>query len=188
MRGLPAVREFLKILHRYNPAYAGTTRVSERAVYLPTIQPRVCGDYPATAQTRHTGCDTTPRMRGLLKRPGSGPAARRYNPAYAGTTWAQQYRGVHIEIQPRVCGDYNCNVDDCSHHVDTTPRMRGLRYKLLSRQVTNGYNPAYAGTTSFSPRRVSYSAIQPRVCGDYTAHERLGRAWNDTTPRMRGLQ
>ena len=48
----------------------------------------------------------------------------RYNPAYAGTTYAPQGVADTAAIQPRVCGDYCCKLK------------------------RNRYNPAYAGTTS----------------------------------------
>ena len=87
MRGLPQTRIEKLPRARYNPAYAGTTRSSMRSSYPAAIQPRVCGDYAAQSSAGESSPDTTPRMRGLLVKNSSQPARRRYNPAYAGTTY-----------------------------------------------------------------------------------------------------
>ena len=45
MRGLHIILRGEAFSKRYNPAYAGTTRVIARQTGAPSIQPRVCGDY-----------------------------------------------------------------------------------------------------------------------------------------------
>ena len=51
---------------------------------------------------------------------------RRYNPAYAGTTFIVGGELISMLIQPRVCGDYTYVVNSGRGLHDTTPRMRGL--------------------------------------------------------------
>ena len=110
-----------------------------------TIQPRVCGDY--------------------LVAPYFQP--RRYNPAYAGTTFLNSGSHGFTPIQPRVCGDYCRRFSSSTLASDTTPRMRGLQFLQYMPEDYVGYNPAYVGTTI--PRCLHHTpnAIQPRVCGDY---------------------
>ena len=72
--------------HRYNPACAGTTSRSRDCVRVPSIQPRVCGDYLDTSPDTVYCGDTTPRVRGLRRAPVSPTSRHRYNPACAGTT------------------------------------------------------------------------------------------------------
>ena len=53
------------IVHRYNPACAGTTSRRSGNSYGSRIQPRVCGDYDPMEEPHHKPRDTTPRVRGL---------------------------------------------------------------------------------------------------------------------------
>ena len=92
-----------------------------------------------------------------------------------------------LMIQPRVCGDYLPPSMIEYVTCDTTPRMRGLRLICPSRVPATRYNPAYAGTTPQPRPRERHRAIQPRVCGDYTAARHFSFDVFDTTPRMRGL-
>ena len=196
---------------RYNPACAGTTKPKRPLSASTTIQPRVCGDYPVVSFVAHMRADTTPRVRGLRDALVGIFRQRRYNPACAGTTLALMARTAWMEIQPRVCGDYQLagslqvvllheltiQPRVCGDYftapppspakIDTTPRVRGLLLFCDCHVLSLRYNPACAGTTCPPPRRVSSRAIQPRVCGDY-AQGRLDRAEDgDTTPRVRGL-
>ena len=106
VRGLPGQEAVDMVLHRYNPACAGTTMHDGIYWINIEIQPRVCGDYgvshPRNAEMR----DTTPRVRGLLLLVVSRGNEERYNPACAGTTKDMQDSISRTTIQPRVCGDY----------------------------------------------------------------------------------
>ena len=106
MRGLPCSPAFPCLSPRYNPAYAGTTRILDSGGLVLPIQPRVCGDYSIRQQSQPNDRDTTPRMRGLLRHRSIGFPSFRYNPAYAGTTWCLSLCPPDSSIQPRVCGDY----------------------------------------------------------------------------------
>ena len=109
-----------------------------------TIQPRVCGDYSKGDYPMEFLSDTTPRMRGLQAKRQQEDQSRRYNPAYAGTTFSDG--SVHA-IQPRVCGDYFYLTGGATNDSDTTPRMRGLQVSHFRGTFLARYNPAYAGTT-----------------------------------------
>ena len=188
MRGLRNFFILIIVYHRYNPAYAGTTPVQTPRQNDPPIQPRVCGDYVSLPYKVKQISDTTPRMRGLLQCTLKGFHLARYNPAYAGTTVICNCCISAIRIQPRVCGDY-CKARACtSSHVDTTPRMRGLQTEAEEHLKEARYNPAYAGTTSWSGTRGWLRPIQPRVCGDYGRMAHADESLADTTPRMRGLR
>ena len=172
---------------RYNPAYAGTTADPHRKTSSGSIQPRVCGDYPLIDALVIPCGDTTPRMRGLRSAVQCWRVKPRYNPAYAGTTCKKQQPTSPPPIQPRVCGDYlSCDIITASI-ADTTPRMRGLRWRHARPGSGVRYNPAYAGTTSHTAPSRRAQSIQPRVCGDYNRIDIHDRRHSDTTLRMRGL-
>ena len=71
VRGLPMVCRVTRRLNRYNPACAGTTLLDIVTMYMSSIQPRVCGDYPKKRVGSVPELDTTPRVRGLHLRPSS---------------------------------------------------------------------------------------------------------------------
>ena len=127
-------------------------------------------------------------MRGLPQPGRASLHGGRYNPAYAGTTRRPCTSSRHVQIQPRVCGDYSRALNKSIIHADTTPRMRGLRGVCRSVLLTVRYNPAYAGTTPLRLSTRIENTIQPRVCGDYLCLTTGDARYLDTTPRMRGLQ
>ena len=127
-------------------------------------------------------------MRGLRSAVQCWRVKPRYNPAYAGTTCKKQQPTSPPPIQPRVCGDYlSCDIITASI-ADTTPRMRGLRWRHARPGSGVRYNPAYAGTTSHTAPSRRAQSIQPRVCGDYSVVKIFFCLYRDTTPRMRGLR
>ena len=147
----------------------------------------MCGDYLAGTPESPQRFDTTPRVRGLLGAISRICLGCRYNPACAGTTDDSTQICISVSIQPRVCGDYGKRAVLAHYTVDTTPRVRGLRY--LSKRACSGirYNPACAGTTDSIVDDVTSSKIQPRVCGDYLTAVHKRSNTGDTTPRVRGL-
>ncbi len=153
-----------------------------------SIQPRVCGDYLRRFLHRSHHVDTTPRVRGLQVDASVQITVYRYNPACAGTTRMASSSTMCPTIQPRVCGDYGSFVMRPIMIADTTPRVRGLRERLLQIERCHRYNPACAGTTTQQSRRVGHSTIQPRVCGDYMCSVPPVSRPDDTTPRVRGLR
>ena len=167
VRGLRSCGYHATHNNRYNPACAGTTS-SESAIWsVDAIPP--------------------PRVRGLLPLRNLYANDARYHPACAGTTAASCPCHHFIAIQPRVCGDYTASAISSLSLVDTTPRVRGLLAPRLVKRVVDRYNPACAGTTSFSSARRFAQSIQPRVCGDYSVSPVIPPVFCDTTPRVRGL-
>ena len=71
-------------LNRFNPAYAGNMLRLSRATEQQKVQPRVCGEYPATSQESNKWVGSTPRMRGIYSHSIYGYGRPRFNPAYAG--------------------------------------------------------------------------------------------------------
>ncbi len=173
---------------RYNPACAGTTLRSRTKSIWCTIQPRVCGDYSVLLRLFSIVTDTTPRVRGLQTGRINDYAVSRYNPACAGTTIRAFLSAAELEIQPRVCGDYDHREFRCHRALDTTPRVRGLQRAPVCTVPRRRYNPACAGTTRSLKHRRGRMTIQPRVCGDYAARSVLNGLAVDTTPRVRGLR
>ena len=147
VRGLLAGLGIVYEYRRYNPACAGTTWIPRPIPYTAEIQPRVCGDYAEPLSPPPRGTDTTPRVRGLRNLLADFVELLRYNPACAGTTSAPFQYKAFLTIQPRVCGDYSFKTSVNAQYHDTTPRVRGLRYKQYHLAICARYNPACAGTT-----------------------------------------
>ena len=126
VRGLRSRASSAGARRRYNPACAGTTDSYRLASASRPIQPRVCGDYVWQACWIAATIDTTPRVRGLLRRDVHDDVVTRYTPACAGTTSLLGQPARTLPIQPRVCGDYPKRAGYRRCGTDTTPRVRGL--------------------------------------------------------------
>ena len=133
VRGLLGERLRALVHRRYNPACAGTTCPTWSLSTPAPIQPRVCGDYFGSSLPKRIRIDTTPRVRGLLNDVLGATIVVRYNPACAGTTCRHISRDRSYPIQPRVCGDYTRETPSMTAPPDTTPRVRGLHFRVEHR-------------------------------------------------------
>ena len=67
---------------------------------------------------------------------------------------------------PRVCGE-NFEHPECFLEAGgTSPRMRGKRFRPVSRRSQGGNIPAYAGKTYNKKYRKRKRLEHPRVCGE----------------------
>ena len=68
----------------------------------------------------------------------------------------------------------------------SSPRMRGARFSITSRNKLGRIIPAYAGSTTRPLRRASATADHPRVCGEHGSHPPASDRLPGSSPRMRG--
>ena len=70
----------------FSPARAGNTRWSRRRSRGCPVQPRACGEHPASSRFATEVIGSAPRVRGTLEGDISGLVADRFSPARAGNT------------------------------------------------------------------------------------------------------
>ena len=107
------------------PACAGKTNPRFGGGVNRRAHPRVCGENRGAARRAHRLGGSSPRVRGKRR---VGRGSRRLVgliPACAGKTYRQQERKELLRAHPRVCGENPILVLILSHHVGSSPRVRG---------------------------------------------------------------
>ena len=95
-------------------------------MHIDQVQPRVCGEYKEDDNGIDRITGSTPRMRGIYSDRAEDATKIRFNPAYAGNIPRKTSSSSQIQVQPRVCGEYEKKYHDGLVPVGSTPRMRGI--------------------------------------------------------------
>ena len=152
---------------RFIPAFAGTTSSSSRCSHEGTVHPRVRGDHAIALLIRALARGSSPRSRGPQLLHQHRRAAGRFIPAFAGTTQLELLFRVQQPVHPRVRGDH-CLTDRASASPSgSSPRSRGPHPIDGPVGPAERFIPAFAGTTTSTPRNSVRSAVHPRVRGDH---------------------
>ena len=187
MRGTPAGFLSRGVSAGIIPAYAGNTGCSGLVNRCSRDHPRVCGEHRIPNRGRNMLMGSSPRMRGTPIRRRFFSVRRGIIPAYAGNTGPSTPPASPLRDHPRVCGEHASTPRPCLPISGSSPRMRGTPAGFLSRGVSAGIIPAYAGNTGHVPVRMGDGGDHPRVCGEHR-RQRLHahRARLGSSPRMRG--
>ena len=147
------------------PASAGEPTVTGEEAASVRVYPRVCG---GTSKLRLDPKDfrgLSPRLRGNLAERQRLALRKGSIPASAGEPIAQRAMMSSIRVYPRVCGG------TCRLYAKTkwkwglSPRLRGNRSAIRSRQSGGRSIPASAGEPCLSCRTTTAPGVYPRVCG-----------------------
>ena len=145
MRGISKKHITPQSCIRFNPAYAGNIFSRSCVSLSPQVQPRVCGEYFYFNSIFTHLLGSTPRMRGIYNKIPVFFVVDRFNPAYAGNILvAYQLRNL-VQVQPRVCGEYDTDATQTDVPTGSTPRMRGILFQSNTKMAHGRFNPAYAG-------------------------------------------
>ena len=170
------------------PAYAGNTLRKTKRTVRARDHPRVCGEHAWFAATSYVAAGSSPRMRGTLSEVWVFRLLRGIIPAYAGNT---KLSGSSVSVlgdHPRVCGEHDKQGNLPQVGTGSSPRMRGTPRQCVVERVDVGIIPAYAGNTLQAPECLLLDRDHPRVCGEHTLPETLGRSRTGSSPRMRGTR
>ena len=148
--------------------------------------PRVCGEHSRMEIACDLVTGSSPRMRGA---PPKARAFRRMAgiiPAYAGSTLVAARRSQARWDHPRVCGEHSNASSSISHHLGSSPRMRGAQCDILNPPRIRGIIPAYAGSTPDGRKARAAPQDHPRVCGEDMLPMASVSVCIGSSPRMRG--
>ena len=149
------------------PARAGFTRYRFSGASQLPDHPRACGVYDYGQPALSDDAGSSPRVRGLRRRPPGPDGGGGIIPARAGFTRRIPKNQPKTADHPRACGVY------CS----------GVRPALRRRRII----PARAGFTGLGVFGVSEVGDHPRACGVYS-EELFCVLWiGGSSPRVRGL-
>ena len=107
-------------------------------------------------------------------------------PAYAGNTSLARLSSCSRRDHPRVCGEHVHFDRQRRYPPGSSPRMRGTRKPVKTKENGTGIIPAYAGNTSAARRREYRRWDHPRVCGEHCASRSNHLRLMGSSPRMRG--
>ena len=170
------------------PAYAGNTRTPPTRPPLRWDHPRVCGEHLTENEAHRAGEGSSPRMRGTRSCPGLRCRCLGIIPAYAGNTTSRATCRRSARDHPRVCGEHPDNALLSESMSGSSPRMRGTLCRHRNACFLIGIIPAYAGNTLQRHGMLAAYRDHPRVCGEHTLPETLGRSRTGSSPRMRGTR
>ena len=125
-------------------------------------------------------------MRGTLMQHTIFAQSRGIIPAYAGNTSHGICRVMDTWDHPRVCGEHANTANTGSNVIGSSPRMRGTPSLRRTDRPICGIIPAYAGNTTRWKRTCEGARDHPRVCGEHEARQKIKRAKQGSSPRMRG--
>ena len=167
VRGLRCGHVCVRSCRRIIPARAGFTgRASSSRSGMPD-HPRACGVYPRECQWGRWRPGSSPRVRGLRRRPGLCSTPSRIIPARAGFTPAPRIVFYPLKDHPRACGVYLSGFPLSCCSLGSSPRVRGLLVGREAHWPAQRIIPARAGFTRGTRRCPGTSWDHPRACGVY---------------------
>ena len=170
------------------PAYAGNTCREYWFAVRRRDHPRVCGEHCRKCGFSDCCVGSSPRMRGTRSCPGLRCRCLGIIPAYAGNTTSRATCRRSARDHPRVCGEHPDNALLSESMSGSSPRMRGTLCRHRNACFLIGIIPAYAGNTLQRHGMLAAYRDHPRVCGEHTLPETLGRSRTGSSPRMRGTR
>ena len=151
---------------RIIPAYAGSTPSPRSSKVRFWDHPRIRGEHVS-------GFDAE-----------GGP--KRIIPAYAGSTSSGPGSRTRPGDHPRIRGEHVRFSPPTAPPMGSSPHTRGARGGVLVHLPDAGIIPAYAGSTTASPRRASRSPDHPRIRGEHRRVARAGCRAVRSSPHTRG--
>ena len=195
MRGIHHLHHASPLPPRISPAHAGNTVLPLLPHFLPSDQPRTCGEYPFLLYSEVELPGSAPHMRGIPRAGVSRFLGRRDQPRtcgeYEGAAAPSQppqgsaphMRGIPGAMggscarsdQPRTCGEYPRPRRGRRRRNGSAPHMRGIPQSRGRWSGDIGISPAHAGNTRRGRKPQPPRTDQPRTCGEYprsVAHAR----------------
>ncbi len=138
---------FVILITRFIPAYAGNSFMASVAIRNMTVHPRLRGELENGDKYKDIVSGSSPLTRGTRHVFNAGNRKYRFIPAYAGNSSAapgdKRIRPVH----PRLRGELCMREVTCDIHTGSSPLTRGTHFILVLIAVENRFIPAYAGNS-----------------------------------------
>ena len=103
-----------------------------------------------------------------------------------GTPTIESANKAKARDHPRVCGEHAADGLAVLEAQGSSPRMRGTRCSVITRNGSTGIIPAYAGNTLRWTRYHCRRRDHPRVCGEHFFRSFVDEWGGGSSPRMRG--
>jgi len=169
------------------PARAGFTILSGITWGGLRDHPRACGVYRIISLERSRVEGSSPRVRGLRRARGRCRLRAGIIPARAGFTPSAPRGPRPGRDHPRACGVYTVKWVSRRPGGGSSPRVRGLRRRVIGVTRPGRIIPARAGFTGPCATVVQGVQDHPRACGVYSICSWIFSVVAGSSPRVRGL-
>ena len=112
---------------------------------------------------------------------------RRFIPAHAGNSAAENICRAATPVHPRACGEFTRRAAADRQASGSSPRMRGIRSGGGGADRRRRFIPAHAGNSLPRRFRAGAPAVHPRACGEFALELPAVEAEHGSSPRMRGI-
>ena len=148
--------------------------------------PRIRGEHSQKWSIPVTLGGSSPHTRGALGDDSYYFAFLGIIPAYAGSTFSNQWRISFLRDHPRIRGEHKASASISTGSPGSSPHTRGAQQQADVALVAGGIIPAYAGSTSVA--KSPYSALRdhPRIRGEHGGHLRCVSCNPGSSPHTRG--
>ena len=171
---------------RITPAYAGKSVQLRQCQGSSRDHPRLCGEKLTYPSCSAGSAGSPPPMRGKVYSPKPLSRYDGITPAYAGKSGTAPTLKRIAEDHPRLCGEKCTIFGGCEFRPGSPPPMRGKGAMVLSRSVSVGITPAYAGKSWIPITQFFNIQDHPRLCGEKFSVFMLSPPFLGSPPPMRG--
>ncbi len=185
-RGQPVCLARVRVVDRFTPACAGTTRTGCRRSMPGPVHPRMRGDNVTGSRPQLHQPGSPPHARGQRSRKAHENPHRRFTPACAGTTSARPVPRTQHSVHPRMRGDNSTATCFPLVMYGSPPHARGQLSFLPGEVTALRFTPACAGTTYPRPAPTARSTVHPRMRGDNRWTARFELPFDGSPPHARG--
>ncbi len=174
--------------HGLTPAWAGNTWTCSAPSPAASAHPRMGGEHrlPAIGPIWRPG--SPPHGRGTRGAVHVAPGDHGLTPAWAGNTAASTAARRRGRAHPRMGGEHLTSVPVAEISMGSPPHGRGTHVVGLVQGEMVGLTPAWAGNTSGSPTRSTWSWAHPRMGGEHASVDAAGVATAGSPPHGRGTR
>ena len=134
------------------PAYAGSTSFPHVGPDQDEDHPRIRGEHRPGDVKPYGLLGSSPHTRGALLHARVDASDHRIIPAYAGSTRVETGGGTRMSDHPRIRGEHVAVDGGAGCRPGSSPHTRGARGTGSMVPTRRGIIPAYAGSTSSTPR------------------------------------
>ena len=173
---------------RYIPAHAGNSVALRYIAGQPSVHPRARGELFEGEYQPIANGGTSPRTRGTRVPHLGAEEERRYIPAHAGNSLAEEPGPVHQPVHPRARGELVRLAARFPRYVGTSPRTRGTLSGAPPRGDRARYIPAHAGNSVSWLASRADPTVHPRARGELRPSTSFRPSASGTSPRTRGTR
>ena len=185
-RGPPRPRLHALAVHRFIPAYAGSTLYDPYSVFLTEDHPRIPGVHLFMASSRGRPTGSSPHTRGPLVMNLLHQPYHRIIPTYAGSTQVGCRKDRRQWVHPRIRGVHFPSIVVVSLVMGSSPHTRGPPAAESNSNASRGIIPAYAGSTWKKGYLPYQSEDHPRIRGVHGIISSRVMKTQGSSPHTRG--